>query len=92
MHRDFKADNIFIKDGVCKIGDFGFSKQVIQTTNTFLGTPLTMAPEVLGQKDYDNRADLWSLGVVYYNMLEGQLPFTANNEMQLLNAMKKNNI
>lgn len=52
MHRDFKADNIFINDGVCKIGDFGFAKQLGMAgiATTTLGTPLTMAPEVLEKK------------------------------------------
>ena len=47
MHRDFKAGNVFIKDDVFKIGDFGFAKQVDRIAVTILGTPLYMAPELL---------------------------------------------
>ena len=90
MHRDFKADNIFISDGVCKIGDFGFAKQLGMAgiATTTLGTPLTMAPEVLEKKQYDNKADIWSLGVVYYQMLYGKYPFMAKSEYQLIQNLK----
>jgi serine/threonine protein kinase len=50
MHRDFKLANVLLNNGVCKIADLGFSKQLKQpnsVTNTILGTSLTMAPEVL---------------------------------------------
>jgi serine/threonine protein kinase len=56
IHRDMKSPNIFISNGVLKIGDLGFSKQVLDNfTNTLLGTPLCMAPEILDGKKYDNR-------------------------------------
>lgn len=49
MHRDFKAANVLIHDGVCKIADLGFAKQMPETSiaKTILGTSITMAPEVL---------------------------------------------
>ena len=47
MHRDFKLDNIFLHDNVVKIGDFGFAKKVESIASTYLGTPITMAPEIL---------------------------------------------
>jgi serine/threonine protein kinase len=55
MHRDFKLANVLLNNGVCKIADLGFSKQLKQpnsVTNTILGTSLTMAPEVLDERPY----------------------------------------
>jgi serine/threonine protein kinase len=50
MHRDFKAANVLLNKGVCKIADLGFAKQMTnKVTNTCLGTSLTMAPEVMGE-------------------------------------------
>lgn len=92
MHRDFKAANIFIHNGMAKIGDFGFAKEVIQTTNTIIGTPITSAPEVLNKQAYNNKADLWSLAVVYYHMLEGKLPFMASNIPTLLKRQQEGNL
>lgn len=48
-----------------------------------MGTALTMAPEVLEGDNYTNKADIWSLGVVYYQMLFGDYPYNAPNEDQL---------
>lgn len=47
MHRDFKLANIFVNGGIVKIGDFGFAKSGFEMTTTKLGTPITMAPELL---------------------------------------------
>ena len=56
MHRDFKLANVLLHNGVAKIADLGFAKQMVRgMTNTILGTSLTMAPEVLGEKAYDNK-------------------------------------
>lgn len=72
IHRDFKLQNIFLHNNQVKIGDFGFSKITEDNTSSYLGTfiilgtPLTMAPEVLNGKPYNHKADLYSLGVVYY--------------------------
>jgi serine/threonine protein kinase len=65
-----------LHDGVIKIVDFGFSK--VSRTGIYetpLGTPSTMAPEVLSGKLYTNKADIWSLGAILYMMLETRLPF-----------------
>lgn len=76
MHRDFKLANIFVNNGVVKIGDFGFAKSGFEMTSTKLGTPLTMAPELLMDKgSYNSKADLWSIGVVTYQLLVGEPPF-----------------
>jgi len=81
IHRDIKPDNIFIaQDGMAKIGDFGVARLVSETTHaeTRVGTPLYISPEImtdpLGQ-GYDQRVDVYSLGLLAYEMLEGALPF-----------------
>ena len=80
MHRDFKVANIFLHNENVIIGDFGFAKAGVEMTTTRLGTPYNMAPEILlgdGNQPYTNLADLWSVGVVFYQMLFGRLPFPA---------------
>ena len=69
MHRDIKPDNILFHDGVVKLGDFGFCKNLENDnamTSTMLGSPIYMAPEVLKGEDYSTKADVWSLGVVLF--------------------------
>jgi serine/threonine protein kinase len=71
MHRDFKLANILKHDGTIKIADFGFAKMLGQndSTNTMLGSPLNMAPEVLAGKEYSNKADIWSIGTCFYEVI-----------------------
>lgn len=74
MHRDLKPSNILLHDGIVKIADFGFCKTLKtgqDMTQTMLGSPIYMAPEVLKGMDYCIKADIWSLGVVLFEMLFG---------------------
>lgn len=79
LHRDIKLANLFLDGNRLIIGDFGFAKSGTETTTTVLGTPVTMAPELLNSNQpetlYSSKADLWSIGVVFYQMLFGELPF-----------------
>jgi hypothetical protein len=81
MHRDVKLANIFLQDDKVVIGDFGFAKQGVDVTRTKLGTPITMAPELLTSNgnSYTSKADLWSIGVCFYQMLFGKTPFDAKS-------------
>ena len=71
-HRDIKAQNILIKDGVAKLADFGFAKELrekdVQEDGTGVGTILYMAPQLILQDkpQYSIRCDVWSIGVVMY--------------------------
>lgn len=90
MHRDFKVANVLLHNGVCKIADLGFAKQMQKQkmTGTILGTSLTMAPEVLEEKPYSFQADIWSLGVVFYQLLSGNYPYMGLNDMDILKKIK----
>lgn len=81
MHRDIKLANLFLLDDKIVIGDFGFAKQGVDMTKTKLGTPITMAPELLSSTGgaYTNKADLWSIGVCFYQILFGKAPFEAKS-------------
>ena len=78
LHRDIKSANIFINDGVYKLGDLNVSK--VQDHNNRLaytqtGTPYYASPEVWRDEPYDNKSDIWSLGCVLYEMCTFRPPF-----------------
>lgn len=77
IHRDLKSANILLKGGIAKIADLGFAKQLQPGGVAFTqcGTALTMAPEVHQGNPYDLKVDIWSLGVVFYQMIYGKYPF-----------------
>ena len=95
LHRDFKLANIFVHDERLVIGDFGFAKSGQEITGTKLGSPLTMAPELLFSNGeglvYNSKADLWSVGVVFYQMLFGKPPFWGKNIPELKKSILENN-
>lgn len=90
IHRDLKPANILIKDGVAKLSDFGFAKALPpdQTImKSIVGTPLYMSPQILKKGKYTTKSDLWSIGLIYYEMLHGKTPWPAQNEVELINAI-----
>ena len=86
IHRDIKPENILIKNGVLKLGDFGFCKRLSsnELTQTSLGSPLYMAPEVLNNDVYSTKADIWSCGIVLYQIFFGECPYGTCNIQDLL--------
>lgn len=96
MHRDIKPQNIFLSDGHVKIGDFGLAKCFPPACTDFgVGSPLYMAPEVYedeNTKNYDNYCDMWSLGIVLFQMLYGKTPWDAENSYQLFEKIKANSL
>ncbi|MGH8677490.1 MAG: serine/threonine protein kinase, partial [Burkholderiales bacterium] len=84
VHRDIKPGNIMVlNDGVVKITDFGIARmrtnQVKTMTGMILGSPKYMSPEQVAGRRADSRSDIFSLGVVIYEMLTGTSPFVADN-------------
>ena len=98
VHRDLKVSNVFIKytkrpEFDVKLGDYGFSKELSDDiTATKLGTPITMAPEILMNRAYTSKADLWSIGIIIYHLLFKDLPFKGRNEVMILQNILHNNI
>ncbi len=91
MHRDLKLENVFLdrRSGVAvpKVLDFGLSRDIgedavsrLTTTGVAMGTPMYMSPEqVQGQRDIDQRTDVWALGVMLYELVAGRLPFEGDS-------------
>ena len=79
LHRDLKTANIFLSaDRHVKLGDFGISRALSTYTHfasTMVGTPYSMAPEVLDSSPYAHAADVWALGIIFFELLTLQRPF-----------------
>ena len=77
-----KLSNIFLKNGSIVIGDFGFSCMNASSADSLLGSPYYMAPEILNNSHikYNNKVDIWSIGVCFYYLLYKKYPFNGKNE------------
>jgi len=91
VHRDIKCLNLLLTDsGIVKVGDFGVSRIMSEQTqclNSFYGTPLYLSPELVQGRPYDHATDVWSLGVVLYELLALEAPFKGSCLQDVISAV-----
>lgn len=89
VHRDLKPANILLsKDNQIKLADFGLARtfdesQEEKLLNTEVGTPYYKAPEIFKSMPYGANVDLWSLGIILFQMVAGRLPWRATSQFEL---------
>ncbi|XP_055985454.1 serine/threonine-protein kinase Nek11 isoform X2 [Sorex fumeus] len=87
LHRDLKSKNIFLKNNLLKIGDFGVSRLLMGSCDlatTLTGTPHYMSPEALKHQGYDTKSDIWSLACILYEICCMRHAFTGSNFLSIV--------
>ena len=94
IHRDIKPENILIgDDNKLKLCDFGWAKELtLENRSTFCGTMEYMAPEIVGSENYDYSVDIWSLGILLYEMLFGHSPFNGKDTNNIILNIKSHEL
>jgi len=94
IHRDIKPENILLgENNKIKLCDFGWAKELtLENRSTFCGTVEYMAPEIVGSENYDYGVDIWSLGILLYELLYGHSPFKANNTKNVILNIKSHEL
>ena len=96
LHRDIKPSNIFLMKNIAKLGDFGVSKALnskLKHTKTMVATPQYLAPEIINKQNYSFPADIWSLGVTFFQLMYFTYPFEGSTyeemEKNILDGKRK---
>ena len=95
IHRDLKPQNILVFDNnIIKIADFGFARHFdkFNVAETLCGSPLYMSPEIIKYKKYSIKTDLWSIGIILYEMLMGEPPYNAKTHYLLIKKIDKKSV
>ncbi|KAI6191453.1 Kinase domain protein [Aphelenchoides bicaudatus] len=96
IYRDLKLDNLLLdREGYVKLADFGLCKEgmgPLEKTSTFCGTPEFLAPEVLSDNSYTRAIDWWGLGVLIYEMLIGEPPFSGEDEEAIFDSIVNDDV
>ena len=80
IHRDIKPENILVHNSRCKIADFGWSNNNDDFRNTYCGTPDYLAPEMINGTGHNEKLDIWTLGILMFELLHGRPPFTPKDK------------
>jgi len=82
IHRDIKPENVLFCYGVLKLADFGWSNMKDRVRTTFCGTPDYLAPEMILERGHNEKLDVWTLGILTYELVVGKAPFSPNNKVK----------
>jgi len=92
LYRDLKPENVLVAlDGHLMLADFGLSKENMgrkELASTFLGSPLYLAPEMVNRQGFSQASDIFGIGLIFYEMIFGDLPYTARDERTLYEQIK----
>lgn len=96
VHRDIKSDNVLLNaNGKVKLADMGFAVQLteeVDTRRTLAGTPCWISPEVIEKSNYNEKTDIWSLGVVIIELIEGQPPNLGQRNGDIMHAILREGV